>query len=97
MANVEVLYYDGYKLLYALKDFHQGEVIDLPPEIVNSMYSVINHSCEPNAAVRKGRIIAWTCIKAEDEITLDYMNIESKTITPFDCDCGSKKCRGRIK
>ena len=57
----------------------------------------LNHSCEPNAAVKGNRIIAWSCIKRGDEITLDYKRTESSISTPFDCECGSKYCRGRIE
>jgi len=56
----------------------------------------INHSCDPNAAVRKNYIVAWNCIKEGDQITLDYKRTEHKLAAPFDCKCGSKKCRGRI-
>jgi hypothetical protein len=57
----------------------------------------INHSCEPNAAVRTDKIIAWNCIKKGEEITIDYKRTETKLSKPFDCKCGSKHCRGRIE
>lgn len=63
----------------------------------NSLAGFINHSCNPNAAVRKSRIVAWSCIKAEEVITLDYHRTEQKISAPFDCICGSKNCRGRIE
>lgn len=62
----------------------------------NSPAGAINHSCEPNAAVRKGAIIAWSCIKAGDEITIDYRKTETKIAAPFNCSCSSKFCVGRI-
>lgn len=64
MDNVEI---DGSQTL-ALKDFHQGEVI------MDNLYHAnsINHSLNPNASVRKGRIIAWSCIKKGDQITVDW-------------------------
>lgn len=76
--------------LHALKDFHQGEVIrDLSA-------ATINHSCEPNVAIRNGRIVAWACIKSGDEITLDYQRTDKAKFEPFDCNRGAKQCRGRI-
>lgn len=57
----------------------------------------INHSCNPNAAVRNRKIVAWTCIQPGDSITIDYKKTEQKLAEPFDCRCGSKKCRGRIE
>lgn len=56
-----------------------------------------NHSCDPNAAIRGNRLVAWSCIAAGDEICIDYKRTESKLAAPFDCKCGSKKCRGRIE
>ena len=63
----------------------------------NSQVGAINHSCEPNAAVRKGTIVAWNCINKGDPITIDYKRTESKLAAPFDCTCGSKNCKGRIE
>ncbi len=56
-----------------------------------------NHSCEPNAAVRKGALVAWSCINEGDEITIDYKKTENKLAAPFDCNCKAKNCRGRIE
>lgn len=63
----------------------------------NSPAGAINHSCDPNAAVKKGSILAMSCIKAGDFITIDYKRTEDKLAAPFDCICGSKNCRGRIE
>lgn len=57
----------------------------------------INHSCDPNAAVRGLRIVAFKCIEAGDEITIDYKRTETTLAEPFDCKCGAKNCRGRIE
>lgn len=62
-----------------------------------SQVGAINHSCEPNAAVKKNVIIAWSCIEPGDEIRIDYKKTEQKLAVPFDCDCGSKNCIGRIE
>lgn len=57
----------------------------------------INHSCSPNAHVRDTRIVAWRCIESGEDITLDYKITEYKLANPFDCNCGSQSCRGRIE
>lgn len=62
-----------------------------------SYVGALNHACDPNAAVRRGAIIAWKCIEPGDEITIDYKKTESKLAAPFNCMCGSKFCRGRIE
>lgn len=53
-----------------------------------SLAGACNHSCKPNAAVRHFRIIAWECIKAGEEITIDYRKTEHKLAVPFLCRCG---------
>jgi len=114
--DVQVRVDEGFRSLYAARDFRQGETIIGLPTITQpepDMYSIeawpgihidcsrsdagaTNHSCEPNAAVRGGALVAWSCIKAGEEITIDYKRTESKLAAPFDCNCGSKNCRGRI-
>lgn len=115
--KVEELYYDGYRMLVAKKDFRQGTyIMDLPVLTLPGpdMYSLeilpgihidcsfsaarsINHSCSPNTMVKNNAILAIACIKADDEITLDYKRTENKLAAPFDCNCGAKNCRGRIE
>lgn len=63
----------------------------------NSLVGAVNHSCNPNAAVRNGKIVAWACIKAGDSITIDYKRTETKLAEPFDCNCGSKNCLGGVE
>lgn len=57
----------------------------------------INHSCDPNAAVRRGSIVAWRCIEPGESITIDYKKTERNLAEPFHCICLSKHCRGRIE
>lgn len=62
-----------------------------------SVVGSINHSCEPNAAVFNGNIVAWSCIAAGEEVTINYKRTERHLAEPFDCHCGSKKCIGRVE
>lgn len=54
----------------------------------NSLAGACNHSCNPNASVRHYRLVAWSCIKEGDEITIDYTRTESQIAFPFICKCG---------
>jgi len=56
----------------------------------------MNHSCEPNCGV-KGQIVvvARRAIECGEELTFDYDTTESDA-EPFDCHCGSVRCRQTI-
>ena len=65
-------------------------------------YVLINHSCEPNTAIRgENELFAVKDINAGDEITFDYSLTEWTNDNDwsgydewnFDCNCGSKFCR----
>lgn len=51
----------------------------------------VNHSCEPNTHVEGRSDVASRNIQAGEEITSDYMDIETEN---FKCSCGSPNCRG---
>lgn len=74
-------------------EVHPGLHVDCAESPVGAM----NHSCDPNAAVKDWRIIAWKCIRPGDPITLDYKRTETSLAAPFNCLCGTKNCRGRIE
>lgn len=55
----------------------------------------VNHSCEANTRVIGRSDVASRDIHEGEEITSDYMDLETES---FQCNCGSKRCRGiRIK
>ncbi|OGI68052.1 hypothetical protein A2738_02585 [Candidatus Nomurabacteria bacterium RIFCSPHIGHO2_01_FULL_42_15] len=58
----------------------------------------INHSCEPNCAI-KGRVTAAAIrdIKKNEEITFDYSLNEADIFWYIKCYCGSKNCRKTIR
>lgn len=56
-----------------------------------------NHSCDPNTAFRGLDVVALRDIAAGEELTLDYATFCDERMTPFDCQCGSATCRGRIE
>jgi hypothetical protein len=62
----------------------------------------LNHSCRPNAAIRKTNnqlfLFATSVIHAGEEIALDYSTIlGDDDIWTMRCNCGSKLCRRTIK
>jgi uncharacterized protein len=60
-------------------------------------YKHINHSCEPNTAIKgKKTLIAIKDIDKNEEVTIDYSIIEADPRWYLKCDCGSKTCRGII-
>jgi uncharacterized protein len=57
------------------------------------------HSCEPNCRIDfEGRaLLAATSIAPGDPVTIDYKRTDRRLSQPFDCHCGSSRCRGRIE
>lgn len=61
-------------------------------------YKYLNHSCEPNTAVKGHRtLVALKPIKNGEEVTIDYSIIEADPRWQMLCGCGSKNCRGIIE
>jgi hypothetical protein len=57
------------------------------------------HSCEPNCRISFSdrAMIAISPIASGDAITFDYQSTERRISHPFDCLCGSRRCRRRIE
>jgi hypothetical protein len=86
--------------LFADNCYRFGPETYLDPGDHVSRYA--NHSCEPNAGVRKDNnqlfLFAATAIAPGDEITFDYSTIlGDDDIWTMRCKCGSTSCRGRVK
>ncbi|EGF97205.1 uncharacterized protein MELLADRAFT_87258 [Melampsora larici-populina 98AG31] len=75
---------------------------------LNSDLVYINHSCEPNVSfVLENGIVGrdqhqWVLkslceIKKGQPLTFAYFSTEWEMTQPFDCQCQSKKCLGRIE
>ena len=57
-----------------------------------------NHSCDPNVRIGQAasfgtRAIALRPIKRGEELTVDYAELADALMPPFECQCGSTKCR----
>jgi len=61
-----------------------------------SSWAPQNHSCEPNTGFAGLDVVALRDIAAGEELTIDYATFCDGHLVPFDCRCGSPRCRGRI-
>lgn len=55
-----------------------------------------NHSCDPNTRFDGLNVLAINNIRKGAELTLDYADFLDDNMEPFDCHCGTSKCRGTI-
>ncbi len=55
-----------------------------------------NHCCTPNTEFDGLNVLAISDIFKGQELTLDYANFLDEHMEPFDCQCGTKLCRGKI-
>ncbi len=56
-----------------------------------------NHSCMPNTGYAGLNVVALRDISSGEELTLDYADLLNEESETFDCQCGTKNCRGTIK
>ena len=73
-----------------------GTDVRFEDTVVRQPWRFLNHSCEPNAAYRARAFVALRSIQAGEAVTYDYDTTELDMAVPFDCRCGSSRCRGRI-
>lgn len=66
---------------------------DLRPE----EWAPQNHSCDANCAYKGLNVMTNRAVQKGEELTLDYAAFLDHTMEPFECQCGSSKCRGLIK
>lgn len=80
----------------AIVEFEDGTALDAA--VGGNAFRYVNHSCEPNAYIRRyrGRVEIWTLrsIGPGEEITCDYG--ETQHDGTLRCRCGSAKCRGYL-
>lgn len=67
--------------------------LSLEPMIDRFPWQFMNHSCDPNVAVRGRSVIALRPIAVHEEVTFDYRTTEYDMAEPFLCACGSPRCR----
>lgn len=63
-----------------------------------SIWRFINHSCEPNAIIARGRkVVALRLIRPDEEVTIDYSFTESQATWHMSCRCRSAQCRKVVR
>ena len=77
-------------------EFEDGTALDATR--LGGPFGYVNHSCEPNAFMRRhrGRVefYALRRVEAGEELTCDYG--EAHHAGRLACRCGSRRCRGRL-
>ena len=77
-------------------EFEDGTALDVSR--LGGPFKYVNHSCEPNAFMRRhrGRVECYALrpIAAGEELTCDYGETHHDGRLP--CRCGSPKCRGSL-
>lgn len=61
-----------------------------------SAWAPQNHSCDANTGWDGLNVVALRAVKRNEELTLDYTQFLDDTMEPFQCSCGSVKCRGLV-
>lgn len=56
----------------------------------------LNRSCDPNAMRSGVKVFAWTDIRADEEVTIDYRLNAFDNDSRRPCLCGSDSCTGEI-
>ena len=80
-----------------------GRHIEPPARVVlagslaSHRWRFLNHSCAPNAAFDDLTLIALRRIEPTEPITFDYDTTEHDMASPFECSCGSERCRGVVR
>lgn len=66
--------------------------------IFHPVLAKVSHACEPNCRVSfpDRALFAIRPILPGEPITFDYRSTESRLSHPFQCLCGSSRCRGWI-
>jgi len=82
----------GYNLHIDLRSGHTVEEI-----FDRYFWRFMNHSCEANALIREGDVVAERDIRPWEAVTFNYNTTEWEMAEPFICGCGSKRCLGRIQ
>jgi hypothetical protein len=59
---------------------------------------LVNHSCQPNAAVRDGtHLVALRDLEPGEEVRFDYSTTMDDDHWTLECRCGTPACRGTVR
>lgn len=89
--------------LAALPTEQQGRSIQIDEDLfmAGSVFAqpsdMVNHSCTPNCGISAGvLVIAMRDIAAGEELTYDFAMTDGSVADVFECNCGSRNCRGKV-
>jgi D-alanine-D-alanine ligase len=94
---VEANWSEADKLLFRQYAYPVSEEVFILWDGDPNEWAPQNHSCDPNTAYRGLNVVALRDIAAGEELTLDYALFYNENMEPFECRCGSPKCRGVIR
>ncbi len=57
----------------------------------------VNHSCDPNCVLAGQSLIALRDIQSEEELTIDYSQVDATELWEMTCNCHNFNCRGVIR
>jgi hypothetical protein len=61
------------------------------------IWRFLNHACEPNTRLIGRALTAVRDLPVGQEVSFDYDSTEWDMAAPFECGCGSPKCRGTVR
>jgi hypothetical protein len=102
-AGARILGFTG-PLLHYTETTPQTRALQIGPDLYigasNAVDDYVNHSCEPNAAVRiegtAAELYSLRVISPGEEILFDYSTTLDENDFTMSCRCGSPSCRGTI-
>ena len=96
-AHVERTWSEAARAVFARYAYPLGRDVYVMWDKNPAAWAPQNHSCAPNTAFEGLNVVALREIAADEELTIDYATFCDAQMTPFDCQCGSPRCRGRIR
>lgn len=91
---------DEFDLLPAeqqVRSIQIDEALFLAGAIEPEPADFINHSCEPNCAMKGSTVVvALRDIEIGEAITYDYATSDGSDYDEFECVCGTALCRGKV-
>ena len=98
-------FFPANSVIYEVSDFlsfttHTYQTVQVSENvhILDTVLSHLNHSCAPNTFIdcKNLKLVAEKNISKGDELNFFYPSTEWTMSSEFDCDCGSKRCLGKI-
>lgn len=98
-------FFPADSVIYEISDFlsfssptYQTVQVSENIHVLDTVLSHLNHSCSPNTFIdcKNLKLVAEKDINKGDELHFFYPSTEWVMSSEFDCDCGDKRCLGKI-